>query len=797
MIITEKILRKYFPTNNYDWNQLQSLINNHITEIDKSEIFEKNSHLVIGKIIEFEKIAETKKLSLVTVDVGNNLLKIICGASNLKENHKVVVALVGAYIKQMNIYIESKKMFEVESQGMICSASELGLNPVFLKEDEQKGILILDDDAPLGKNALEYLYLESNLWKLSITPDRGDLLSYIGFVKELNAATNNKQLPEHLFSNIVQEEIKNPFKVQIFSEDCLEYNIRYINNITVRTSPLWLRSLLFLHNITPINNIVDLSHLILIEYGVPLEIFDITNFQNKTIQIRNAVENEIIESSRNKKYHLNSQNIVVANGDKIISIAGVLNSKQNNLKFNTKEIIISSSLLEPSNILKTTKKLNIEKDEKSLRLTKGIDSNLVKFALNKFVSLLKEMDENIIISNVNSDQTQTQTKTNPTISFSLAELSDRIGISFSYEEVKNLLTRFNYEIKTIDNNIFHVFAPSQRYDVVIPEDVFSDIIRIYGYNKIQTSDFPENNIFLRKSKQEKIYKIKDLLANIGFYEIISYSLVNQEILNLFPHSPNNIEVINPISQELVILRKHLSGSMISTLNYNQKHNNYDNFLFEIGKVYESDQEKTHLSLGISGNYLNFFNPLKINIKSSFFILKGVLVKLSLILGIEFDFKKTSSYSNLHPGKQADIFYKNQKVGFIGEIHPSLMKSYRLKTSYISEINLDALPLEKSKQIFFESITKFPSIVRDLSFLISEEYLLEDIQKTLMQDMPDFLIKCELLDVHKSQDYNQKERSLTFRFIFNSKNHSLSNKSINEIMEKTENRIKKIYKVQIR
>ncbi|WP_341266812.1 phenylalanine--tRNA ligase subunit beta [Candidatus Phytoplasma fraxini] len=793
MIINEKFLKKYLSLENYNFNELQFLINNHITEIDKYEMSRNDNYLIIGRIINFEKMNNSDKLYFATIDVKDKYLKIICGASNLEKGKKVVVALIGAYLKSIKTLIQKRIILGVESEGMICSAQELGLNSEFLTEKEKQGILILDDNAPIGENALEYLYLTGFTLKLNVTPDRGDLLSYLGFAKDLKAVYNKDQLK---FSFPFEQQIpniKNTFQIEINNKNCLEYNILYLENVKIQKSPLWLRSFLFAHNITPINNLIDITNLVLLEYGIPLEIFDVSDLQDKKIEIRNSFDEETIFVDQNKKISLNKEDLIVSSGKNILSVFGIFNSFTQNLNKDNVNIIIASSYIKPSYILQNYKKAKIE-NEKILRWSRGIDASLTVAALNKAKILLQQLNQEIITSNIVSKKIKNNL--NPQILLSLNFVANKIGLAFSLKEIENYLTKLEYNVKIISNEVLQVQAPSRRYDVIIPEDVCFDIIRLYGIDRLQITDLQKNKAILRDQKQETLYKIKDLLVNLGFYEIITYSLVNLQILNLFPHNKDYIEVAKPISKEYTILRQHLSGNMIQTLSYNQKHNNYDNPFFEIGKVYSLQEEKLHLVLGLSGN-LNSLGWIKPNIVSSFFVLKGVLDKLSLLLGYKFELRPTYDYLNLHPGKQANIFFKDKKIGFIGEIHPSLRELYHLKSSFLLEINLENDFLDNSTKVIYEVITKLPSIKRDLSFFVSKKYSFQEIFQTLKEEVPDILIKCELLDLYEGNQVFTEEHSLSFRFTFNDKKKSLSNEFVNKIMKNIENKIIKIYKVKLR
>lgn len=795
MIINEKKLKKYLSLENYDFNELQDLINNNITEINTCSVLEPNNHLIIGQIVKFEKIPDSKKLSLVTVDIKNTCLKIICGAANLVQDKKVAVATIGAYLKTIKTSIQQKNILGIESQGMICSAQELGLNSNALIEEEKKGILLLDDDAPIGENVLDYLNLRGFFLKLNITPDRGDLLSYIGFAKDLKAIYNKVKLNDFDSSLEYIQQTKNPFQIQIQNDHCQEYHMLYMENVKVTTSPLWLRSFLFNHNITSVNNIIDITNLVLLEYGIPLDILDVSHLNENQIQIRNAFEaeaNNLFISDKN--ISLDKEDIVVASGSKILSLLGVPTSFSNIFNKNTHKIIISSYYLNSSYITKTNKKFN-KKNEKNLHLNRGIDSSLIFQALKRAGFLLQQLNKEFIISDIVSQKIKYHQ--NPDISLSLDFIKNKISVDLSLEEVQMFLKKLDYEIDILNNKILKVKAPLRRYDVLIPEDVCSDIIRVYGFNKLQRSITNPPQNYLINKKREILYKLKDLLTYLGFYEIITYNLVSFKNFNLFSQNQDHLQVAKPISQENIVLRQYLSGSMIETLSYNQTHNNYNNAFFEISKVYLPQSEQLHLSLGLSGNISSFGWSNPNNIVGSFFVLKGVLERIGLLLGCKLDLQQTSSYISLHPSKQANILYKNKKIGFIGEVHPVVIESYNLKDSFLLEMILDNNLLDNSKKFIFEEITKFPSIIRDLSFFVSKKYSFQEIFQTLKNEMSDVIIKCELLDLYEDNQSSSEEHSLSFRFVFNNKNKSLFKESINNIMTRIEEKIKTIYKAKLR
>ncbi|MBP3059507.1 phenylalanine--tRNA ligase subunit beta [Texas Phoenix palm phytoplasma] len=809
MIINENILKRYISYTNLDLNFLKSLINNHMIEVENEYILNKNNKkLLIGEILSFKKIPNSQKLNLVQVNIGSSILSIICGADNIKIKKKVIVALEGAYLGQNSLKVNKKTILGIESQGVICSAKEINLKNEILSDEEKKGILILDEKdskAIIGNCALNYLSMKGFFLKLSITPDRGDLLSYLGFAKDLKAILinnnyNHANLVIPKLNNLDIINKKNPFKIELKNKNCQEFHYIYLTNVKVQESPLWLRSFLAFHDITPVNNIIDVINLVLIETGVPLDVIDVSNISDYNLKIRNSYDNEKIIISGGKEYFLKNEDLILKNKNKIISLIGLINNEENNLNEKTDKILIMSSYFKYQNIFKTSKRLNI-KNEKIINWSRGFDPLLIKNSLNQAVFILKKLNKEIII-NDNIISIFREKILKKRILINLDFIQKKTGIILDLKKIINFLKNLDYKIKILDEYNLEVIPPLRRHDIETQEDIIADLVRMNGYDTIENKKIIKKNLI--SDEQKKINKLKSLLINLGFHEIITYSLVNSQNCSLFliGKESNYLSLKKPLSQERSILRQNLSGNMLEVLSYNQKYNNFDNSFFEIGNIYKKENNKKteeilHLSLGINGIFINS-GWIKENINSSIFILKGVLKKIEKFLNINFLLYKSKSYCNLHPGNQIDIFFENEKVGFIGEIHPSLKKFYNLKNAFILELTLKKEFFQKKqKQINFKEITKLPSIVRDLSILVEKKYNYETILKTLSEEITDILINCELIDVYQDKKFSSKEYSLSFRLIFNDQSKNLQKNIVKEIMNKIENKIKTKYKATIR
>ncbi|MDO8060049.1 phenylalanine--tRNA ligase subunit beta [Candidatus Phytoplasma citri] len=808
MIINENILKKYLsqpiPKN------LKFLINNHITEVDKIEIIhpqltlKNNQKYIIGKII---KIIN----QIITIDIGKNIIFIdknqIINFDNFLINKKIIVLIepksqniISSFNNNQNPDIYDRNIYNKK----IISAKDLQLSHKNLIESEKNEILYLDEQAPVGKCALTYLNLKGSAITLALTPNRVDLLSHIGFAKDLNAVleSSNPQLInfQNINNNPHELDKINPFIINIKNDNCYEYSLRYIKNLIVKPSPLWLRNLLITNQIEPTNNIMDIINLIMIEYGIPLNVFDAEKLTNEQIEIRNAEPNEKI-CHINKTYFLrHQQDIVITNNNKIISLSNILNNPDYEITNKTQNIIITSSYWNIEIISKIAKYHQINNPQ-TLLLTKGIDQNLIQKALNQATYLIQKLTYGKVYKKISSQKIKQHN--NPKIRISLKEINKKIGLKLSSNKIINILNKLNYKVDFISKpsqNYFMAQAPERRYDIMTPEDIIADLVRLKGFNN-KTKRSTINHFTEHNTCAKNLIKLKKFLANLGFYEIKTYKLINQKIFNLFHQDQNYLSVINPINEERKILRQNLSGSMLEVLEFNHKNKNIDNAFFEISHVFYKNQEILHLSLGISGHLIkNYW--LKQNIESSFFILKGVIEKIALFLNINLSFSVTKKYLNLHPGAQANIQMNKKNIGFIGEIHPKLTLLNNLSQSFIAEINLDLILKQSfNNNIIVNKINKLPYITRDLSFWISKKFNFKQILKILTKDFQKILRKCELLDVYmpksNTPNTNQEYYSLSFRLTFENINNDLNKITIEQIIHQIENNLKNKFQAKIR
>ncbi len=818
MKIIENILKKHLlkPLS----QNISALTYNYITEVQKFFPLSKNTNLVVGQILNFHKIQGSQKLNLVEINTGAKVVKIVCGDSNLQNGKKVIVASEGSFLEGINSTLKNKKIYGFFSEGMLCSLEELGINTKFLTTQEQEGIYLFDDpndQIDLGSNALIPLGLDGFILELGLTPNRGDLLSHLGFAKDLQAVltsqhynknqekkainyktknsenqTNSKKTPE-LNHDFFAKLPQSPLKVQIESDNCYEYNTCIFENITIKPSPLWLRNTLLQSGINPINNVVDITNLILIEYGIPLHAFDSGTIQQ--IKVRKALPQETITTINKNDFVLDENDLVITDGKKAIALAGILGLLENSIKPTTTKIILEAAYFSPQTIAQTCQKLKT-KTESSLRFERGIDQSIIPLAFKKACQLLVTL-ANAKITYQPTIKKQ-KIRTNPIISLDLDFITRKIGVFLCPTQIKNWLLNLDYQIYTPKNltpqkknEELKLQAPLRRYDVKIKEDVISDLTRLYGCHKLppQTMQIPTQGKLTLK--QKKIRELRNILVNLGFYETITYSLISSEMFEAFTPQKPFIKIINPLTQDKMILRQSLLSNLVEILSYQHKRQIFDNNFFEIGKTYFPNQETLSLAFVLSGNFLNSLWH-KQDVSSSFFVTKGILEKISAFLGIILTYQKTQQHSNFHPGMQANLLFNNQIIGVIGKTHPQLNAKHHLKESFLCELFLTDEILNTTKTLTFQPIPKFPNVIRDLAFLVDTKYSFYQIEQTIKQINPFNLIKCELFDVYQMPTTKEKH-SLALRLFFN----NLDKKELEYCMEKINSNLIKKFQIEIR
>lgn len=779
MIISGNLLSKYLKIP----SDIKNITENHITEVSKYHEGLKIDNVVTGYVESCVKHPNSDHLHITKVNVGDGeILDIVCGASNVSSNQYVIVAKVGAVLPG-NFKIKPVKIRGIESNGMICSLKELGFD--LIPEKYANGIFNFPKPMPLGidfANALNYddLFLE-----LEITPNRGDLLSIVGYAKDLAAMTGQQvKLPIH---NIKENGISNPIKVKINTDKCYEYHARYAE-VEVKESPWWLQAELIKRGHEPHNNVVDISNLVLYEYGTPLHIFDASKFGKNEVVIYEANISEKVCALNQEEYIIEKGDIVITDGTKPTAIAGIKGLSNTMVTNETRKIIIEAANFSPSQIRKTAKRLNLSSDAQ-IRFERGVCPDMIKKGLEYATFLLQMYANASVYSGISSDKTKEfydrLFKITPEYVNSL------LGVDLNINDLYNIFSQYGFKTTILESQELEVIVPNRRLDINSKIDLVEEVGRVYGYNNIEPKllvDSLNGDIF---SRDKKYNYIRNLLSNIGFNEVITYSLIREDELNLFNDPSDAEKVLKPLTDERTHLRQSLINGLINTYKYNKarKHENIN--LFEIGKVFNKGSEKTNLACLLSGSLI--YNSWQNKPKTpDFYDIKGVLELITDKLGVTYDLFETNKFDHYHPYIQGYILNKNKKIGTIGKLNQGKYDD----NIYVFEISLEYLTnFEINNK--FNNFSKFPSIKRDIAFTISKDIHIDKIIKLIKQTGGKNLIKLELFDVYEGKDIKDNERSLAFHLIFNDINETLKNEAVDKIIKKIINRLERELKAKLR
>ena len=647
---------------------VEKVITNHI------------DNLVIGEVVDCIDHPDSDHLHVCQVDIGVKTTQIVCGASNVRKGIKVIVALPGAVLPG-DFVIKASKIRNQESNGMICALFELGLEEKN-EENYNKGIYELDSNAKVGDDPIKYLGLDDTLYELDIHKHRNnDCYYHIGFAYEIAAILNRKvTLPDDSFKEI-KDSIKDKFTLKVATSKCPYYLAKMVTNIKIKESPEFIKKRLLAAGMRSINNVVDISNYVMLEYGQPMHFFDKDKLGNN-ILVREA-NNEKIITLDGKEREL-TNDIVITDGVKPVGIAGVMGGENTEVDENTKTILIESAIFDAVSIRNTASKLNLKSDA-SIRYGKGLSYEYTKKALLRACHLLeKYADAEVLSDIVIHDEVD---KTEKIVTFKPCEVDKMLGITISEEDMKKELERLDFEYK-LDNGKFIVTIPNRRLDIdPNVNDIAEEIGRLYGYHNL-VSTLPKVEIkkgeYVGNVKYRKL--ISKRLRSLGLNEVKTYTLVSKDMLKFNYENKENIILPNPLSNDKEVIRTTLIPSLLNVYNYNKTRKVNDVLIYEIAKTYDLNyNEDSKICILMKGNYIsNNWNNNKI--KVDFYLIKGILENLLDYLGLKNRYTfKVDDIPNMHSGMSARILLDRKEIGIIGRIHPNDAKD----EIYICELSMDS------------------------------------------------------------------------------------------------------------
>lgn len=740
-------------------------------EYDSAEPLINCTNLITGEVIDCIPHPDSDHLHCCKVNVGNEVLDIVCGAPNVRKGLKVIVALPGA--KLPGGEIKKGKIRGCESNGMLCSKAELGLDNKFLVEADKEGIHELPLDTEIGIDPLEVMNLKDEVIDFELTSNRGDLLSILGMAYELGAIYSKKVKPIDTSYSSNNDDINKQFTVKIFTPDCKLFLAKKVKNLTIKESPDFIKSRLIASGIRPINNVVDISNYVMLETGQPLHFYDADRLGD-TIVVRNAQEGEKLTTLDNQERALSSTDIVIADNTKAIGLAGVMGGLSTEVEADTKNIIIESAIFDAIKIRKTSKK--ILRSEASNRFEKGLDPRRTYMAIERSCNLLEKYADAEIVGGLVEQKDLTIEDT--VIDITIDKIESVLGIAISKEEVISIFERLGFTV--LDNaSSLRVTVPTRRLDIKIVEDLIEEVGRIHGMDKIE-GKMPILSVIKGHYDYTK-RSIKHKLADLGLNETMSYTLIPQGKVNMFNINPiTPIHLNDPMSEDRNTLRYSLLYSLLEIYNYNKARNNSNISIFEMGKGFykENDEYKEDLKLAVlmSGDYKLAIN----NEKVDFYYLKGIMEELLYFLGYGNRYSllvKESIPKELHPGQSAIINVDGQDLGIIGKLHPLVHKD----DIYVMELNLTQLLKTKTRKMNYKEISKFPSVVKDVAFIIDNHKTSAEIEKVIKQAGGKMLEKINVFDIYPNIEEGKK--SIAYKLTFSNPNKTLSDEEVMEVFEK--------------
>ena len=773
-------VKDYIDISDQDLKELAEKIKTAGINIEQV-ITNKIDNLVIGEVVECEMHPDSDHLHVCQVNIGNEIRQIVCGAPNVRTGLKVIVALPGAILPG-DFNIKPGKIRGVESNGMLCALYELGLEE---KTDETyaKGIEELESNAEVGTDPLKYLGLDNTLYELDIHKHRNnDCFYHIGFAYEIGTILNRKvTLPSNSTSPIM-DNIQNLVSLKIETEKCPFYLAKMVKDIKIKESPDFIKKRLAASGMRSINNVVDISNYVMLEYGQPMHFFDKDKLGEK-ICVRDAFDNEKITTLDGKQRVLKSSDIVITDGNKPICIAGVMGGENTEVCESTNSIVIESAIFDPVSIRYTSTNLQL-RSEASIRYAKGLNYEYTEKAIERACHLLERYaDAKVLSGTIKHDVID---KKPEIVEFIAEDINKMLGIAISTKDMEKELERLDFKYELNDDK-FIVEIPKRRLDIdPFVNDIAEEIGRLYGYENL-VSTLPKSTIkkgdYLGDVKYRKI--ISKRLRSLGLNESKTYTLTSPDMANLFKYeNKEQIKLPNPMSIDKSIIRTSIIPSLLNVYEYNKARKVKDVLIYEIGKVYDSNyNEETKISLLMKGNYI--INTWKKNEQVDFYIIKGIIENLFDYLGLKnrYTFEK-ESISNMHPGMSARIYLDREQIGIIGRVHPSTNKD----EIYVAEVSMNKL-MKKIKPLKFRELPKYPGIEKDLAFIVKKDVTAAELIKNIKKSGGRLLSDINVFDVYTGENICLDEKSVAFNLKFIDPTRTLTDEEVmrqfNEIIEYVE------------
>lgn len=767
-----------------DINELSEKITRGGIEVDDIIDYTADiKKLVIGYVEEVSQHPNADKLNICRVNTGEEVKQIVCGAENVKADTYVIVCQVGGRLPG-GIKIKKAKLRGEVSEGMICSLDEIGIPSEYVPKEYQDGIFIFQEEQEAGADALPAVFLDDQVMEFDLTPNRKDALSMIGAAYETKALFGGDvKTPDVDFIEV--DEAVDVSVVNEDSEAVPYYSLRVVKDVEIGPAPIWMQIRLIKAGIRPINNVVDISNYVLLEYGQPLHMFDYDKIGSSEIVTRFAEEGEKMTTLDDKERSLKSSDIVITNGKAPIALAGVMGGDFSEVTDGTTNVVIESAVFNPVSIRKTSGRLNL-RSEASSRFEKGVSHEFVLPALERAAYLLEKYAGGKVSKGYNADG-ELDTS-NSVIETSRDFINNRLGMTLETAEIEETLSKLGLET-VVNGDDLEINVPSRRDDLQIAEDITEEVARIYGYDALPTSLPRFENITPGKltDEQSKLRIIRHQLEALGLSQSINYALTSKEKATQFTDRTDGLKLLMPMSEDRAVLRNSLIPHLVDNVVYNNSRQQKDVQLFEVGRIFISKGQDTQPDEveklgGILTGQMNRTDWLGSNVPADFYAAKGILDSVFEKLGLldNINYIPVEGYPEMHPGRTADIALGESRIGFVGELHPKYEKDHNLSQTVVFEVNLDELLDENLGTIEYEVLPKYPSISRDIALVADRDVPVSTLVDIIEGAANKYLVDVYVFDVYDGENIEDDKKSVAIRLTYLNKEETLTDEAVEEI-----------------
>lgn len=763
------------------------------TKVENFTAFDKNlDKIVVGQIESVEKHPDADKLVICQVNVGSETVQIVTGAPNIpvgSSGQKVPVVLDGGRVAgghdggalpEDGIKIKKGKLRGVESFGMMCAIEELGSSREFYPDAPENGIYILGDDAQVGEDAVHYLGLDDTVFEYEITNNRVDCYSIIGIAREAAATFRKPFTPPVVTETGNAEDINDYVKVDVEATDlCSRYTARLVKNIKLAPSPKWMQRRLASAGIRPINNIVDITNYVMEEYGQPMHAYDYDTLAGGKIVVRRAKDGEKFMTLDGQERTLDSDMLMICDGEKAVGLAGIMGGENSKITDDVKTMLFEAATFDGTNIRKATKRLGLRTDA-SGKFEKGLDPENALAAMNRACQLIEELGAGEIVGGV--VDVYPNKKERVRVPFEPERINALLGTNVSVEE---MLGYFKMLELDYDEAKQELIIPTFRQDLLRTADIAEEVARFFGYANIPTT-LPHGASTMGKiSFKQRVEDVAGEIAQFcGFSQAMTYSFESPKVFDKLKLAADaeerkTVVISNPLGEDFSIMRTLPLNGMLNSLAINYNRRNKDVKLYELAKVYvpvegeDLPDERVQFTLGFYGD-------------GDFFTMKGVveefLEKIGMSARPEYDPEAGKTF--LHPGRQAEILYKDTVIGYLGEVHPDVADTYGLgDRTYVAVLDLPEILPFASFDRKYEGIAKFPAVTRDISMVMPKTVLVGEVEKIIEKRGGKLLEKYNLFDIYEGAQIKEGFKSVAYTISFRAKDRTLEDKDIQPIMEK--------------